>query len=449
MSNEKYFEYETDEAKAACELNRKRNRAVSLAAITSLMAITAVCSGCKSAEAKSEESLSESSSISASSMAEAVVASYDVKVEAGVSYTASDLGALVVDEQKVIPVSASTNSESSLIDSSSVESEEVTFEFKDGDTEKIFKELGEDKVSLIMTASDGTMEEWSLAVTVEDTTAPVFRGIKDISAGEGEELDLKAGVSVTDNYDKSIDFTAEIDPEDKTPEALGEHTVIYTAKDSSGNETTEKAKLTISKVFEEMDKNMYVKVDTLTAYTDRGMTAKGITLSKNDKVHVTAKVIGTNTYRIEVGDKTYFVDGTKLSSKKVEDTNEKDEGVSETNNNDENQTQDNNNGEDTEDNNNGGGNNGGGNNGGGESQNPTTSKPVTTQPPQTEPPKTTTTEPPKTTQPPQTTTQPPQTTQQQDEWIRGYGDMGWGFDAYYAYNPATGEYIILGYSEIP
>ena len=52
-----------------------------------------------------------------------------------------------------------------------------TFAFKDGEAEKTFDKIGEQEVILSVTLSDGTMEEWSLTVTVEDTTAPVFRGI--------------------------------------------------------------------------------------------------------------------------------------------------------------------------------------------------------------------------------------------------------------------------------
>lgn len=64
-------------------------------------------------------------------------------------------------------------------------------------------------------------------------------------------------------YDKEIQFTAAIDPADETPNAVGEHTVIYTAK-----------------------------------------------------------VKGTNTYRIEVDGKEYFADDTKLSKNKPDENSD-------------------------------------------------------------------------------------------------------------------------------
>ncbi len=265
----------------------------------SVMLAVGCFSGCGSstkAGTKTTKSDNSSSTATTSSVAVVLTQSYKIDVEVGVEYTVTELAKLVI------------NSDSSSDNSG------ISYSFKDGVSKKTFSTPGKDEAVIMVNMSDGSQEEWTLDITVADTTAPVFEGIKDISVDEDAQADLKSGVSVKDNYDKSVEFTAEIDPEDEAPNAIGEHTVIYTAKDSSGNEATETAKLTIKQVFEETDKYMYVNADTLATFESRDLkTETGLWLNIGDKVHVTAKVKDKDIYRIEVDSGVVYVDSTKLS----------------------------------------------------------------------------------------------------------------------------------------
>lgn len=51
-----------------------------------------------------------------------------------------------------------------------------------------------------------------------------------------------------DNYDESVEFTAELDGKAKKSDyKAGKYTITYKAKDSSGNEVTATSKLVIKK----------------------------------------------------------------------------------------------------------------------------------------------------------------------------------------------------------
>lgn len=119
-----------------------------------------------------------------------------------------------------------------------------TFEFDGSDNDVRFGKLGSSTVSVKATHGSETTAI-TLNVTVVDTTSPVFNGIKDITAQVGEQVDLKAGVTVTDNYDQNVDFTVTYDKDDADHNAAGKHTITYVAKDSSGNVASRKATLTI------------------------------------------------------------------------------------------------------------------------------------------------------------------------------------------------------------
>jgi len=104
----------------------------------------------------------------------------------------------------------------------------------------VFVELGEYSEVLSVLIEGELIAEVSIKGTVVDKVAPVFSGIKDIVATEGIEYDARAGVSVSDNYDKTVDFGVNGLTFD-----LGEHIITYRAVDSSGNTTEVTAKLTV------------------------------------------------------------------------------------------------------------------------------------------------------------------------------------------------------------
>lgn len=133
-----------------------------------------------------------------------------------------------------------------------------TAAFASGEEKITLDKLGVQSVSLNVKLATGSEEVWSITVTVVDSEKPEFSGIKDkYEITEGDKLpDFKKGVSVKDNYDESVEFTAELDGKAKKSEyKAGEYTITYKAKDSSGNEVTATSKLIIKEKPEEEKKD--------------------------------------------------------------------------------------------------------------------------------------------------------------------------------------------------
>ena len=104
-------------------------------------------------------------------------------------------------------------------------------------------------------------EEKTVTLIVEDTTAPVIKGIKNIEilAYEKEPNFLK-GVTASDNSKEKIKVTIE---GEYNTEKAGEYPITYIAKDSSGNETKKSITLTVKE-------NKNVKISK----TSKGNTIK-------------------------------------------------------------------------------------------------------------------------------------------------------------------------------
>lgn len=133
-----------------------------------------------------------------------------------------------------------------------------TAEFASGEEKIALDKLGVQSISLNIKLATGEEELWNITVTVVDSEKPEFSGIKDkYEITEGDKLpDFKKGVSVKDNYDESVEFTAELDGKAKKSDyKAGEYTITYKAKDSSGNEVTVISKLIIKEKPEEEKKD--------------------------------------------------------------------------------------------------------------------------------------------------------------------------------------------------
>lgn len=123
-----------------------------------------------------------------------------------------------------------------------------TAAFASGEEKITLDKLGVQSISLNIKLATGEEELWNITVTVVDSEKPEFSGIKDkYEITEGGKLpDFKKGVSVKDNYDESVEFTAELDGKAKKSDyKAGKYTITYKAKDSSGNEVTATSKLII------------------------------------------------------------------------------------------------------------------------------------------------------------------------------------------------------------
>lgn len=175
-------------------------------------------------------SLADTSSVSSAaeeSSSEAEVKEpkvFECEFEAGSEMTAAELAAKLSDDK---------------ID---------TAAFVSGEEKIALDKLGVQSISLNIKLATGEEEVWNITVTVVDSEKPEFSGIKDkYEITEGDKLpDFKKGVSVKDNYDESVEFTAELDGKAKKSDyKAGEYIITYKAKDSSGNEVTATSKLII------------------------------------------------------------------------------------------------------------------------------------------------------------------------------------------------------------
>lgn len=185
-------------------------------------------------------SLADTSSVSSAaeeSSSEAEVKEpkvFECELEAGSEMTAAELAAKLSDDK---------------ID---------TAAFVSGEEKIALDKLGVQSISLNIKLATGEEELWNITVTVVDSEKPEFSGIKDkYEITEGDKLpDFKKGVSVKDNYDESVEFTAELDGKAKKSDyKAGEYTITYKAKDSSGNEVTATSKLIIKEKPEEEKKD--------------------------------------------------------------------------------------------------------------------------------------------------------------------------------------------------
>lgn len=207
-----------------------RNIIVAAAALAIAGGVFLTACGNDEGKKDTTSSLADTSSVSSAaeeSSSEAAVKEpkeFECELEAGSEMTAAELAAKLSDDK---------------ID---------TAAFVDGEEKIALDKLGVQNISLNVKLATGSEEVWNITVTVVDSEKPEFSGIKDkYEITEGDKLpDFKKGVSVKDNYDESVEFTAELDGKAKKSEyKAGEYTITYKAKDSSGNEVTATSKLII------------------------------------------------------------------------------------------------------------------------------------------------------------------------------------------------------------
>lgn len=169
-----------------------------------------------------------------------------------------------VKEPKVFECELETGSEMTAAELAAKLSDDKidTAAFASGEEKIALDKLGVQSISLNIKLATGEEELWNITVTVVDSEKPEFSGIKDkYEITEGGKLpDFKKGVSVKDNYDESVEFTAELDGKAKKSDyKAGKYTITYKAKDSSGNEVTATSKLVIKKKPEEKKKDKKVE----------------------------------------------------------------------------------------------------------------------------------------------------------------------------------------------
>ena len=103
---------------------------------------------------------------------------------------------------------------------------------------------GEQTVELLLTDEGGNTAKVQATLTViVDDQSPVIEGVQDQSIYRGQTPDFLTGVTVSDDLDEAPSLTVDDSGVDLTQG--GTYEVLYTARDSSGNETVQTAILTV------------------------------------------------------------------------------------------------------------------------------------------------------------------------------------------------------------
>ena len=114
-----------------------------------------------------------------------------------------------------------------------VDATNCSFEF---DGEPDWSAEGETEVTVLIIDEGGNTTTVSAHATViEDTEAPVFMGIGDLSVTVGNSVSYRSGVTAIDNCDGEVEYT--IDNSAVDISVVGTYPVTYTAVDASGNES--------------------------------------------------------------------------------------------------------------------------------------------------------------------------------------------------------------------
>lgn len=146
---------------------------------------------------------------------------------------------LEIEFQKNLDIQINTKIDNlSLI--KSVKHGKVLTKKKNIDTRKLGKQRIKFSIQNILKQN----KKYEATINIIDTKKPEIKYNKEITITEGENIDLLKDVKVTDNSKEEISATVEGTYDLKKE---GTYDIIYAAKDSSGNETKEKAILIVKK----------------------------------------------------------------------------------------------------------------------------------------------------------------------------------------------------------
>ena len=135
--------------------------------------------------------------------------------------------------------------------------------------------LGEQEVRLCLTDAGGNETRLSAILTVvEDTTPPVITGVRNQHFHTGDTVAYKKDVTVTDDYDQEVEL--KVDSSEVNPTQPGEYTVVYSARDRSGNLTALRAVFTFTDATEFTEEMQQEAAKVLAQITDEGMSQREI-----------------------------------------------------------------------------------------------------------------------------------------------------------------------------
>lgn len=120
---------------------------------------------------------------------------------------------------------------------------EVSIRYK---TEPDFEKVGNQSLGIILEDAYGNTTEQQVILSVKaDTEPPKIMGTRNKTVYIGDGVAYRKGVYVTDN--KDADLSVEVDNSNVNLKKEGVYTVIYTAKDLSGNQARVEATVTVIK----------------------------------------------------------------------------------------------------------------------------------------------------------------------------------------------------------
>lgn len=112
-------------------------------------------------------------------------------------------------------------------------------------TEIDYSIVGEQNIIIEATDINGNKTEGTAILTIKkDTDGPVISGIKDMTVNKYAEIDYLSGVSANDRKDGRCEVT--VDSSNINTSTAGTYYATYYAKDSKGNTTTSKRKITVN-----------------------------------------------------------------------------------------------------------------------------------------------------------------------------------------------------------
>ena len=144
-----------------------------------------------------------------------------------------------------------------------VDATALTFEFEE---EPEVATLGAKDVTVVITDEGGnSIRVMTQVIVVNDTKAPVIKGVMPLLAMAGDSVDYTANVTVNDDIDYNVELRVDSSTADLN--TAGIYPIIYRAVDQAGNAAEESTVLIVEQMTDD-----YVDPATIYEYADRALS---------------------------------------------------------------------------------------------------------------------------------------------------------------------------------
>ena len=184
-------------------------------------------------------------------------------------------------------------------------------------SEKIATEkLGKTKIEILVQNRWKRKQRYVFTITVVDTEKPTITYTKELTTEVGTKIDLLKDVEVRDNSKEDIAITIE---GEYNFNKVGEYTIYYVAKDTSGNETKEEAKLFVTEKKNVVPPSISSEGNDKTFTTSKGF--KGVT--KNGVTYIDGILVANKTYSLPSNYGSGLTDATINAFNKMKEAAQK------------------------------------------------------------------------------------------------------------------------------